>query len=134
MPSIGLYSLIMTACLFTLGCGETVIQGPFGAPNRSVLLEPFAGGWTCDLEQTLQAQREAGVTDEVIEQQRRLLASNPAFSKIHPDLKINGDQAVGDDHSEYRFFRMHQHGDYVCGNAWHHEDRFDPGDMSKCYV
>jgi hypothetical protein len=29
---------------------------------------------------------------------------------------------------------MHEHGNKVCGKAWHHEDRFDPGDMSKCYV
>ena len=29
---------------------------------------------------------------------------------------------------------LHAHDSKVCGKAWHHEDRFDPGDMSKCYV
>ncbi len=29
---------------------------------------------------------------------------------------------------------MHEHDGKACGKAWHHEDRFDPGDMSKCYV
>ena len=29
---------------------------------------------------------------------------------------------------------MHQHNGKICGKAWHHEDRFDPGDMSKCFV
>jgi hypothetical protein len=36
--------------------------------------------------------------------------------------------------SEYDFFAMHRHGSTLCGKAWHHEDRFDPGDMSKCHV
>ena len=35
---------------------------------------------------------------------------------------------------EYRFFSMHEHDGKICGKAWHHEDRYDPGDMSKCYV
>jgi hypothetical protein len=29
---------------------------------------------------------------------------------------------------------LHQHNQWVCGKAWYHEDRHDPGDMSKCFV
>jgi hypothetical protein len=36
--------------------------------------------------------------------------------------------------AEYRFFSLHERGGKVCGKAWHHEDRHDPGDMSKCHV
>ena len=55
---------------------------------------------------------------------------------MHPDLTIKGNVAVGNGllSSEYRFFAMHKHDSTVCGKAWHHEDRNDPGDMSKCYV
>ena len=55
---------------------------------------------------------------------------------MHPDLTIKGNVAVGAGllSSEYRFFGMHTHDSKVCGKAWHHESRFDPGDMSKCYV
>jgi hypothetical protein len=56
--------------------------------------------------------------------------------KAHPDLTFTGHIAVGAGlpSAEYRFFDLHQHGDTVCGKAWHHEDRDDPGDMSKCYI
>jgi hypothetical protein len=55
---------------------------------------------------------------------------------MHPDITISGDVVLcaGLFNSEYRLFGMHPHGEKVCGKAWHHEDRFDPGDMSKCYV
>jgi hypothetical protein len=64
------------------------------------------------------------------------MAANPQLGSMHPDINISGNVAVSSGvlSSEYRFFGMHQHGDVVCGKAWHHEDRFDPGDMSKCYV
>jgi hypothetical protein len=29
---------------------------------------------------------------------------------------------------------LHKHGAVVCGKAWHHEDRHDPGDMSKVWL
>jgi hypothetical protein len=49
---------------------------------------------------------------------------------------ITGNQAVGSGipSEEYDFFAIHQHGNKVRGKAWHHEDRSDPGDMTKCYV
>jgi len=29
---------------------------------------------------------------------------------------------------------MHEHEGKICGKSWFHEDRYDPGDMSKCLV
>jgi len=127
--------LVLTAIT---GCGqsENPDSGPFGPPKESRLLSPFAGEWRCDFEKTIEARQAAGTSEEEIERLRKFSSDNPQFSQLHPDLNISGDVAVspGIPSSEYRFFAMHQHGDKVCGKAWHHEDRFDPGDMSKCYV
>jgi hypothetical protein len=125
---------IVVPLMSGIGCGGNLNQGPFGPPRQSTLLVPFAGNWTCDFEKTIEAQRAAGASDEEIAQLRKLDPQHRAFRKLYPDLNFSGDLAVGHDNSEYRFFSMHQHGDEVCGKAWHHEDRFDPGDMSKCYV
>jgi hypothetical protein len=119
------------------GCGDhSTPDGPFGAPSESPLLAAFAGEWTFDFERTLAAQRAAGVSDENIERLRKLNAENPQFGRMHPDMTIKGNEAVcsGMPAGEYRFFAVHEHDGKVCGKAWHHEDRFDPGDMSKCYV
>ena len=36
---------------------------------------------------------------------------------------------------EYLFFALHPEGQGVCGKAWHHENRTDPGNhISKHYV
>ncbi|HTI49850.1 MAG TPA: hypothetical protein VL475_02825 [Planctomycetaceae bacterium] len=120
-----------------VGCGPGTASGPFGAPQSSALMAPFAGAWTFDFDRTLDAQKAAGaVTDEQIRQLRQMYAANPALGKMHPDLTFDGNVAAGAGFpsSEYRFFGLHKHGEQVCEKAWHHEDRFDPGDMSKCYV
>jgi hypothetical protein len=59
-----------------------------------------------------------------------------AHGKMHADLKFAANAATGAGlpACEYRFFNLHKHGETVCGKAWHHEDKDDPGDMSKCYV
>ncbi|HSQ54116.1 MAG TPA: hypothetical protein VLM40_00095 [Gemmata sp.] len=100
------------------------------------MLRPYAGHWVFNFEKTLAAQKAAGVTDDQIAKVRKLYTSNPQLGKMHPDLTFDGNVAVGSGPipSEYRFFAMHAHDATVCGKAWHHEDRFDPGDMSKCYV
>jgi len=118
-----------------IGCGSAD-SGPFGPPKESLLLKPFAGEWTCDFEKTLDAQKAAGATDEDIARVRKFVANNPLSNTMHPDIQVTGDVAlfVGLLSSEYRFYSMHQHGNKVCGKAWFHEDRSDPGDMSKCYV
>jgi len=130
----------LTALLSALsGCEGDMARpgdGPFGAPAESRLLAPFAGAWIFDFEKTLDAQKAAGVKDEQIDTLRKLYSDNPQFGKMHPDVTITGNEAVcsGIPPAEYRFFAMHEHNGKVCGKAWHHEDRFDPGDMSKCYV
>lgn len=96
---------------------------------------PFAGAWQFDTEQTLAAQEAAGVSEEQIAQMRSIL-ENPQFALLHPDLTFDGPVATGAGllSCEYRFFGMHTHDGKLCGMAWHHEDRHDPGDMSKCYI
>ena len=131
-----LNALVTMASLFTIGCGANPASGPFGAPHASMLMTPFAGNWRFEFEQSLAAQKAAGISEEQIAQIRKFYADNPALGKMHADITIDGNVAVGAGplSSEYRFFGMHKHGSTVCGKAWHHEDRFDPGDMSKCYV
>ena len=126
---------VLAAMAGLSGCGADM-AGPFGAPAESRLLSPFAGQWAFDFEKTLDAQKAAGATDKKIEKLRKLYARNPQFGKMHSDMTITGNEAVcsGLPPAEYWFFAMHEHDGKVCGKAWHHEDRFDPGDMSKCYV
>lgn len=130
MVMLGLISTAAT------GCGADPASGPFGPPRSSARMTPFAGKWSFELDKTLDSQKAAGATDEQIAQTRKLYAENPAIGKLHPDLTFDGNVAVGTGlpSSEYRFFAMHKHGTKICGKAWHHEDRFDPGDMSKCHV
>jgi hypothetical protein len=121
-----------------VGCGQDpASSGPFGPPRSSALMTPFAGRWAFEAEKTLNAQKAAGASDEQIAEDRKVYAANPELvGQICPDLTFDGNVAVGAGlvSSEYRFFDMHKHGTKICGKAWHHEDRFDPGDMSKCYV
>jgi hypothetical protein len=133
------FFLIATFVGLSSGCGGGPVAsggGPFGRPQESRLLAPFAGEWAFDFESTLAAQKAAGASEEEIDRWRKLYADNPQFGQMHPDMKITGTEAVcsGIPASEYRFFAIHEHAGKICGKAWHHEDRFDPGDMSKCYV
>lgn len=129
-----------TLILFAVGCGgaadSTADSGPFGPVKESLILSSFAGEWVFDFEKTLDSLNSAGASEEDIEQLRKLYTENPQIDKFHPDIKITGDIAIGSGilSSEYRFYAMHQHDEKICGKAWHHEDRFDPGDMSECYI
>lgn len=109
--------------------------GPFGSAKETPLLAPFAGNWSLDFEKTLTARAADGATPGEIDQMRKL-RNVPQLAELGAHLTIENDIALGDPFpfSEYRFFNLHKHGEMVCGKAWHHEDRFDPGDMSKCYV
>jgi hypothetical protein len=123
--------------IVAVGCGRSGMDaGPFGDVKESKLLAPFAGRWTCDFEKTIEALKAGGATDEKVESLRKFYRENPELGNIHPDIELTGDVAVssGIPSLEYRFFALHKHDGAVCGKAWHHEDRFDPGDMSKCYV
>jgi len=140
MPATALRFIgLLTILPAILGCGVDAAGpggGPFGAPAASQLLAPLAGEWVFDFEKTLAARKAGGATDEQIEYLRMVYTENPQLRKMHPDLTISGNEAVssGTPAGEYRFFAMHEHDGKLCGKAWHHEDRSDPGDMSKCYV
>jgi hypothetical protein len=109
--------------------------GPLGKPRPSALLAPFAGTWVFDFDKTIDAQQAAGASKEEIERLRKMYAQDPRLGRLHADLVITGNQAAGSGipSEAYDFFAIHQHGNKVCGKAWHHEDRYDPGDMTKCY-
>ena len=136
MRAHSLHALLILASLLLAGCDTNSGSGPLGPPRKSALMAPFAGKWEFNFEKTLAAQKAAGATDDQITQIRQLYEANPVLGKMHPDLTFDGNVAVGSGllSSEYDFFSMHQHGSKLCGKAWHHEDRHDPGDMSKCYV
>jgi hypothetical protein len=132
------FAAVPGVLLQAFGCERAPTRpggGPFGEPEKCALLSPFAGAWVFDLEETLGAQKAAGATEKQLEQARRLYGPSSPISKWL-DMTITGNEAVGAGmpSAEYRFFAVHKHGGKVCGKAWHHEDRFDPGDMSKCYV
>ena len=130
--------LVMIAALGCgrMGGGSGPDAGPFGAVKQSALLAPFAGEWQLDFEKTMVALKATGIPDEEIKQIRKITGELSHLRPYHPDITLTGDIAFssGSPSLEYRFYAMHQHGDKVCGKAWHHEDRFDPGDMSKCQV
>src|SRR5262249_54260785 len=85
-------------------------------------------------DRTLAAFEVAGAPKEDLDRLRKAYNTDHESGKLHDDMVITGNESLCGPISEYRFFGMHQHDNYICGKAWHHEDRFDPGDMSKCYV
>jgi hypothetical protein len=104
--------------------------GPFGPPVMTPIMQPFQGPWRFSLAKTLAQWQADGVPAAEIAQAKSLPASFP----LHPDLSITGDTAVLSPlplPGEYKFFALHAHNAWVCGKAWHHEDRNDPGDMDK---
>jgi hypothetical protein len=125
------------ALLLLSGCGNRSgpVHGPFGPAVSSRLLAPFQGAWRLDADKTLEARKAAGANNDEIARLRKM---HEGRQRLHlgAALTIVDNEALGSPFpsSEYRFFHLHRHGDKVCGKAWHHEDRFDPGDVSKCYV
>jgi hypothetical protein len=94
-------------------------------------MQPFGGPWRFNLAKTLAQWQADGVPAAEIAQAKTIAAQFP----LHADMTLTGDTAllsplplVG----EYKFFALHPHNGWVCGKAWNHEDRNDPGDMSKC--
>lgn len=149
--------------LATTGClGASSDPGHadvWGNSVRVPLLEPYQGKWRYDHDRTIAAWEAAGVPAAQIENARKLNAREaPGFPpeaekalraagrdpeeilasmrSYHPDIVVDGHVVTcsGLPQAEYRLFGLHEHDGQVCGKAWHHEDRHDPGDMSKCYV
>ena len=143
-----------------VGCGsrsgDRPDSGPFGRHNDVKLLEPFQGAWTVNEDRTFDVWRRQGkgkAVEQTKEMRKRfaeqkekesalargalnLTGIDAALKQLHPDLAITGDTFVGRGFlsQEYRLFAIHNHGPIVCAKAWFHEDRHDPGDMSKCWV
>jgi hypothetical protein len=111
-------------------------ESPLENARPSVILAPYAGRWLFDFEKTAAALLASGAPKAEIERMRTMYAQNPKLRKLHGDMVVSGNQAVcsGMPSAQYDFFAMHDHGGKACGKAWHHEDRHDPGDMSKCYA
>lgn len=118
---------ILVVSLVLTGCG-----GPDAIRPVPPLLRPVQGAWRFDLDKTLAALQAEGVPAAEISKAR---AAGPS-ARLHPDMAIDDDVAVlaGIPEGEYAFFELHPHDRWICGKAWHHEDRHDPGDMTKCYV
>jgi hypothetical protein len=136
MVRAAVFAILPLISLVILGCRPNPASGPLGPEEDCPSLKAFAGQWRFDLDKTLTAQKAAGIDEQQIKQLRKFYADHPELGPMHPDLTIKGNVAVGNGtiSSEYRFFAMHRHGATACGKAWHHEDRHDPGDMSKCFV
>ena len=103
------------------GCGNA------GSPSPPVaLLSPYQGPWQFDARKTDALWRSQLTPAD------RIAWGVPR----HPDMTLSGSVAVlpGPIEGEYAFFALHRHDQWVCGKAWHHEDRQDHGDMGKCYV
>ncbi len=98
----------------------------------ATILQPFQGNWKLSTPKTLAAWKAANVPAAEITQSQTLASTFP----LHPDMSIKSDTAIlaGKIEGSYQFFALHPHNQWVCGKAWHHEDRHDPGDMDKYLV
>ena len=127
-------ALALLAVALSVGCDRSASTpggGPTGAGARKTpLMQPFQGPWKFDAAKTVARWQADAVPAAEVAQAQAMGAA------LHPDMTIGGDAAVlaGPIEGEYAFFALHPHNQWVCGKAWHHEDREDPGDMSKCYA
>ncbi len=106
------------------------------SPQQKLLMDHLGGKWQFDFDKTLELREARGATKTEIDRLKQMWSGKSAIGQMHEDLVLNQNVAIGlgTPQSEYRFFQMHRHGDTVCGRALYHEDRFDYGDMSHCYV
>ena len=104
---------------------EAPVGTVWAGPVRTKILEPVQGRWWINLEAT----GDPRVNDS---------NGNPRVKLVNEwAILINGHIISFDDsvpESELRLFSVHEHDGWLCGVAWDHEDRHDPGDMSKCLV
>jgi hypothetical protein len=118
-----------------------VATSPMGAGVANVpILAPYQGNWQVDENKTVALWLSQGTT------QTEINSDLAEFKKLglplHLDLHIQGNVAVEPwpairpgVNGEYLFFALHLEGPGVCGKAWHHEDRTDPGNhISKHYI
>jgi hypothetical protein len=124
-------------------------NGVFGPPIKVQLLEPFQGQWDCDRAATFALWKSQGKNDSVKSTEEFEKHMDDEFAKSHEpairelrrdsphgDITIKGNIIFGRGAlaEEHDLFALHAHGSVVCGKAWFHEDRNDPGDMSKVWI
>jgi hypothetical protein len=135
--------LFLLSTLLLLGCdrNSSNISAPSGSsatgyggsPAAAALLKAYQGKWKFNPQKTLALWKSQGVSQKELNQAQALAAITP----LHPDMTLQGDIAVlngGPAEGEYAFYALHAHPQFLCGKAWHHEDRHDPGDMDKYVV
>jgi hypothetical protein len=132
-PSFVNLLALLTASLMLATC--TRDDAPI--PSRAApILAPFEGTWHVNFEKTLDQWKSDGVPASEIAATRAAAAKFPF--PIHPDMTLKDSRALvygpGPFEGAYDFFALHTHGPWICGKAWHHEDRHDPGDMDKYMV
>src|SRR4051794_6608239 len=117
--------VVASLLLTTLGCGRSSSS----SDSATGILGPFQGDWRFSLSKTLAQWKAEGVPEDVIAQARKAANIVP----LHPDMKLRDNVALlpGVVEGEYLFYALHSHAQFVCGKAWHHEDRHDLGDMDK---
>jgi len=97
------------------------------------ILAPFKGKWNYNHAKTMAYWKAIGISTNEIAEVNKVAAAFPP----HPNMTLGGDLAVlhgPATEGQYQFYALHQHPQFVCGKAWHHEDRQDPGDMDKYLV
>jgi len=119
------------------GSSAPAPSSPAPAPVAAApILTPFQGQWHFNQAKTLAQWRAGGVAASEIAEAQAIAAQFP----LHEDMRIESDLAIllpsakVPMEGSYQFFALHAHPQWVCGKAWHHEDRHDPGDMDKYYV
>lgn len=109
--------------------------GGAAPPSVPPILQPFQGAWRFNQTKTLAQWQADGVPPTEIAETQKIAAQFP----MHPDMNIQSDTAILTGggmplEGSYQFFALHPHKQWVCGKAWHHEDRHDPGDMDKYVI
>ncbi len=130
---VALARLLIACVLLVLSsCDRGRGSGSGGTAAVPPILSPFQGDWRFSLPKTIAHWQANGVPQDELAQAQAL----PGTIPLHPDMKIQSDITLlaGVVEGSYHFFALHPHNQWVCGKAWHHEDRHDPGDMEKYFV
>jgi hypothetical protein len=158
MPWLVVCSLCLAGCSRPVGKFAKVDRpaegsgngnGVFGPPIKVELLDPFQGHWNFDRAATFALWKAQGKGDRIEATERYEKRLGAEFAKNHDpvlaelrrespygDIEINGNIIFGRARmaEEHDLFALHTHESVVCGKAWFHEDRYDPGDMSKVWI
>jgi hypothetical protein len=144
IPALVAFVIMMSGCDRTPSSSSAVpTQGtssagpsPAGGSTSAVvpILAPFKGKWNYNDTKTMAYWKATNIPANEIAQVQKMKQLAPA----HPNMTLGGDLAIlhgpGPMEGQYQFYALHPHVQLVCGKAWHHEDRFDPGDMDKYLI